>query len=265
MKCRVCREPAVIEVRRHNAGFARTASYPLPQPGRTSHRGALHGRSRRTRARCRLGREGLAGTVGHPAAAGLQTDGLYIGLGIEGYSEDSRGYAKRFAASATSSSCDVDLPRDYGYDVKTGAAADHRVPCLRAGSPRGTSSTGQRSTGATTSWPRATTWTMKPPYCSATCSTGTSPTWPGSGRSCLVATAFPARSSRLYASASVKRPLIASFRDRLPGRGMPDVGRQPPARLQRRPQRHRGTLTRYKVSLLQRVPERGAELVLTPT
>ena len=28
---------------------------------------------------------------------------------------------------------EVDLPRDFGYDVRTGAAADHRVPCSACG------------------------------------------------------------------------------------------------------------------------------------
>ena len=65
---------------------------------------------------------------------GYSTDGVYIGLGIKGYSDDSGRLRQAFRRqNAEPSLVDVDLPRDYGYDVKTGAAADHRVPCSACG------------------------------------------------------------------------------------------------------------------------------------
>ena len=64
---------------------------------------------------------------------GYRADGLYIGLGIEGYSEPSAGYAQRFAAERGLHLTEVDLPRDFGFDVRNGAAADHRAPCSACG------------------------------------------------------------------------------------------------------------------------------------
>ncbi len=64
---------------------------------------------------------------------GFQADGLYVGLGIDGYSEPSGGYARRFAAAHGLHLVEVDLPRDFGYDVRSGAAADRRAPCSACG------------------------------------------------------------------------------------------------------------------------------------
>ena len=59
--------------------------------------------------------------------------GRYIGLGIDGYSEPSGEYARRFAAGRGSRLIEVDLPSDYGFDVRSGAAAFRRVPCSACG------------------------------------------------------------------------------------------------------------------------------------
>jgi uncharacterized protein (TIGR00269 family) len=64
---------------------------------------------------------------------GHRAEGLYIGLGIDGYSEPSGEYARRFAAGRGSRLIEVDLPSDYGFDVRSGAAAFRRVPCSACG------------------------------------------------------------------------------------------------------------------------------------
>ncbi len=64
---------------------------------------------------------------------GYEAHGLYIGLGIDGYSEPSGQYVHEFARLRGVRLVPVDLPSDYGYDVKTGAAADRRAPCSACG------------------------------------------------------------------------------------------------------------------------------------
>ena len=64
---------------------------------------------------------------------GYEADGLYIGLGIRGYSEPSGEYARAFAARRGARLVEVDLPRDFGYDVRSAAAADRRTPCSACG------------------------------------------------------------------------------------------------------------------------------------
>jgi len=134
MKCRVCREPAVIEVRRHNAGFCQGCflTHCRNQVERVIKEHSMIAPGDRVLVAVSGGKDSLA-LWDILLRLGYSTDGVYIGLGIEGYSEDSGGYAKRFAAQYAARLVDVDLPRDYGYDVKTGAAADHRVPCSACG------------------------------------------------------------------------------------------------------------------------------------
>ena len=73
VKCRRCREPAVIEVRRHNAGFcADVLPASLPRAGPAHARRLRDDRAGRAGARGRLGRQGLARAVGHPARPRLR-------------------------------------------------------------------------------------------------------------------------------------------------------------------------------------------------
>lgn len=65
--------------------------------------------------------------------AGYQADGLYIGLGIGEYSEDSGGYVRRFADERNLHLVTIDLREEYGYDVPTAAIATKRVPCSACG------------------------------------------------------------------------------------------------------------------------------------
>ena len=65
--------------------------------------------------------------------AGYQADGLYIGLGIGEYSDESGGYVQRFAAERGLNLIVIDLRDEYGYDVPTAAVATGRVPCSACG------------------------------------------------------------------------------------------------------------------------------------
>ena len=62
----------------------------------------------------------------------VRADGLYLGLGIEGYSDSSKSYAARSRPRAAPL-VEVDLPEDFGFDIPTGARAARRAPCSACG------------------------------------------------------------------------------------------------------------------------------------
>jgi uncharacterized protein (TIGR00269 family) len=64
---------------------------------------------------------------------GYAADGLYLGLGIGEYSDDSGVHARAFAASRGATLVEIDLRTEYGYDIPTGARAARRVPCSACG------------------------------------------------------------------------------------------------------------------------------------
>ncbi len=63
----------------------------------------------------------------------VRADGLYLGLGIGGYSDASKVAAQRFAVSRGATLIEVDLPADLGFDIPTGARAAKRAPCSACG------------------------------------------------------------------------------------------------------------------------------------
>ena len=64
---------------------------------------------------------------------GYDADGLYLGLGIGEYSDESGRYARAFAAARGAALVEVDIAAEYGFDIPTGAAAARRVPCSACG------------------------------------------------------------------------------------------------------------------------------------
>src|SRR5947207_13320468 len=64
---------------------------------------------------------------------GYETDGLYLGLGIGGYSDASGRYARDFAAARGLTLREVDIPGEYGFDIETAAATVRRPPCGACG------------------------------------------------------------------------------------------------------------------------------------
>jgi uncharacterized protein (TIGR00269 family) len=64
---------------------------------------------------------------------GFAADGLYLGLGIGGYSGESRERARSYAADKGANLREVDLPTDLGFDIPTGARAARRAPCSACG------------------------------------------------------------------------------------------------------------------------------------
>ncbi len=134
MKCRVCRAPAVVEVRRHNAGFCRDCflGHCRSQVERAVKEHRMMGPDDRVLVAVSGGKDSLA-LWDILVELGYRADGLYIGLGIDGYSDPSGEQARAFARARGLELLEVDLPADYGYDVRSGAAADRRVPCSACG------------------------------------------------------------------------------------------------------------------------------------
>jgi len=66
---------------------------------------------------------------------GYAADGLYIGLGIDDYSDVSGNFARDFATGHDLHLIEFDLATEHGYTVPSAAEATKRVPC----SPCGTS------------------------------------------------------------------------------------------------------------------------------
>jgi uncharacterized protein (TIGR00269 family) len=134
MKCRVCREPAVIDVRRHNANFCTAHFLRLcrDQTAKAIEEFTMLRPGERVLVAVSGGKDSLA-LWDLLRALGYDADGLYVGLGIDGYSNDSAGYVRRFAADRGAHLVEIDLPDDHGFDVPTGSRAARRAPCSACG------------------------------------------------------------------------------------------------------------------------------------
>ena len=134
MKCRVCRGPAVIDVRRHNANFCEEHFLRLcrDQVARAIKQHRMLSSGDRILVAVSGGKDSLA-VWDILLELGYQVDGLYLGLGIDGYSDRSEVYARAFAKDRDLSLEVVDLRADYGYDIPNGARAARRVPCSACG------------------------------------------------------------------------------------------------------------------------------------
>ncbi len=138
MKCRVCRGAAVIDVRRHNAYFC--GEHFVRHCHRQVERAISDHKMFTTDDRLLVavsgGKDSLA-LWEILLKLGYEADGLFIGLGIDGYSTDSAGYVERFvdkvATPAGATLLRVDLQSDFGYDVEQAAASTGRAPCSACG------------------------------------------------------------------------------------------------------------------------------------
>ena len=137
MRCRRCREPSIIEIRRHNAAFCGPCllHHCREQVVRAIHDFDMFEPQQRLLVAVSGGKDSLA-LWDILLELGYAADGLYLGLGIDGpdgYSDASASFARRFAEEREALLVTVDLRRDYGYDIPTGAAAARRTPCSACG------------------------------------------------------------------------------------------------------------------------------------
>lgn len=133
-KCRVCRGPAIIDLPRHNANFCADhlqqlcrrqvdkaiADHDMLQP------------AQRVLVAVSGGKDSLA-VWDILVELGYEADGLYVGLGIGDYSDESGRYAQAFADERGLRLITIDIRHEHGYDVPTAAAATRRVPCSACG------------------------------------------------------------------------------------------------------------------------------------
>jgi uncharacterized protein (TIGR00269 family) len=134
MKCRVCRGPAVIDVRRHNANFCTEHFLRLcrDQVAKAIDQFDMIAPGERALVAVSGGKDSLA-VWDILRRLGYEADGLYVGLGIGDYSDASAEHARAYAESVGATLIEVDLPRDHGYDIPTGARAAKRAPCSACG------------------------------------------------------------------------------------------------------------------------------------
>jgi uncharacterized protein (TIGR00269 family) len=134
MKCTVCKEPAVVDVRRHNANFCALHFLRLcrDQVAKAIKDFDMLRPTDRVLVAVSGGKDSLA-VWDLLLQLGYDADGLYLGLGIGDYSDASGEMARAFAADRGLHLIEVDLPTDHGFDIPTGAKAARRVPCSACG------------------------------------------------------------------------------------------------------------------------------------
>jgi tRNA-5-methyluridine54 2-sulfurtransferase len=125
-KCRVCKEPAIIDLPRHNANFCAEHFLELcrRQVVKAIEKFDMLSKDDRILVAVSGGKDSLA------------VWDLLIGLGIGEYSDVSGEYAKNFAAERGLHLITVDLRSEYGYDIPTAAKATKRVPCSACGTSK---------------------------------------------------------------------------------------------------------------------------------
>src|ERR687896_2370252 len=120
MKCRRCKAPALIDVRRHNAAFCADC---FVHHCREQVRRAIDGFDMmRPGERVLMAVSGGKDSLGAwelLVNLGYETDGLYLGLGIGDYSEASGRYTRDFAADRGLKLLEIDISAEYGFDIET--------------------------------------------------------------------------------------------------------------------------------------------------
>ncbi len=134
MKCNRCRGPAVVEVRRHNAAYCKDCFIHVfrEQVKRAIRQHDMFAPGDRILIAVSGGKDSLA-LWDALLALGYDAAGLYLGLGIGGYSDRSGEVTKAFAAERGAELVVVDLERDYGYDIPTAGRKGSRSTCAVCG------------------------------------------------------------------------------------------------------------------------------------
>ncbi len=134
MKCTVCRGPAVIDLRRHNANFCADhfLRFCRDQVVRAIDEHDMIGPGERVLVAVSGGKDSLA-LWDLLVQLGYDTEGMTIGLGIGDYSAASTEAAVGFAEDRDLTLHRIDLRRDYDYDIPTASAVTRRAPCSSCG------------------------------------------------------------------------------------------------------------------------------------
>jgi sulfur carrier protein ThiS len=133
-KCKRCRRPAVIELRRHNAAFCQPCfvKYFNDQVKRAIEDFDMLGPEDRVLVAVSGGKDSLA-LWDVLLALGYRASGMYLGLGIGNYSDRSGDACHRFAEERRADLLHVDLREEYGFDIPTAGATGSRSTCSVCG------------------------------------------------------------------------------------------------------------------------------------
>jgi len=134
VRCRVCKGPAIIDIRRHNANFCGEHFLKLcrDQVAKAIHEFDMLQPTDRVLVAVSGGKDSLAlWDILH--LLGYEVDGFYIALGIGDYSKESRRFAREFADERGLDLVVDDLQIDHGFDIPNGSRAANRTPCSACG------------------------------------------------------------------------------------------------------------------------------------
>jgi uncharacterized protein (TIGR00269 family) len=133
-QCRRCRQPALIELRRHNAAFCESCflRYFREQVKKAIRDLSMFTPEDRILVVVSGGKDSLA-LWDVLLDLGYRAGGMYLSLGIGGYSERSGRVVESFAHSRGVDVIHVDLREAYGFDVPTAKAKSPRSTCSVCG------------------------------------------------------------------------------------------------------------------------------------
>jgi uncharacterized protein (TIGR00269 family) len=134
VKCKRCKAPAVIEIRRHNTAYCRDCFLTVfrNQVARSIDDGGMIARDDRVLVAVSGGKDSLA-LWDVLLDLGYRADGLYLGLGIGAYSQRSARVTTDFAAAHDAKLVTVDLAETYGFDIPTAGERGARSTCAVCG------------------------------------------------------------------------------------------------------------------------------------
>ncbi|MEW6046959.1 MAG: TIGR00269 family protein [Bacillota bacterium] len=137
MKCVKCRQPAAVEVRRHNAGFCRDhfVEHVLRQVQRAIADEAMFTRDDRILVAVSGGKDSLA-LWDILQRLGYAADGLHIQLGIGAYSEESAQRTRAFAEARRLRLHVVSVAEELGFGIEELARRTRRIPCSACGTTK---------------------------------------------------------------------------------------------------------------------------------
>jgi tRNA-5-methyluridine54 2-sulfurtransferase len=134
MKCKVCRGHAVIDVRRHNAAFCgeHFIEHTRNQVSRAIKEFRMFETGDRLLVAVSGGKDSLA-VWDILLDLGYDATGLYLDLGIGGYSTRSKDAARAYASSRGARLIVRTLAAEHGYSVPELARLTGRAPCSGCG------------------------------------------------------------------------------------------------------------------------------------
>lgn len=134
MKCRRCKAPAVIDIRRHNAAFCSDCflHHTREQVRKAIHDYDMFEPGERVLVAVSGGKDSLA-LWDLLVDLEYEVDGVYLGLGIGDYSDESGRYARGYAQARGLKLHEVDLRDDHGFDIPGAAQVTRRAPCGACG------------------------------------------------------------------------------------------------------------------------------------